>query len=338
MNQYYLTRFLPGSLLLKRIIFFACFIIPVFFILFLSFISCEKKQKELKIAAHAFIGYEPLYLGLKTGVFDSELIKPLQTRSATQSIRAYRNGLVDAVALTLDEVLLQQSMSQREGSSLKILLVADISYGADAVIARKNIRKFKDLKGKRVGLENTALGGFFLARALAEHDMKVSDVELVSSEIHHQRELFLSGKIDALVTFQPVKQQLLESGSARVVFDSSQIYGEIIDVIAVRETYLEENPEMIKSFIEKWFVAVEILENADENIIEYIARRENLEKKEVGILLDEIVLPDTEQNRNMFKSGTLHETITELSGFMVRKNLIKAPVEAGRLLEGVPVD
>jgi len=74
-------------------------------------------------------------------------------------LNAYRNGIIDAAALTMDEVFTLQS----EGLAPKIVLVLDISKGGDAILGRPGITTFKQLQGRRVGVENTALGPTFLA-------------------------------------------------------------------------------------------------------------------------------------------------------------------------------
>jgi len=45
---------------------------------------------------------------------------------------------------------------------------------------------------------------------------------------------FKKRQVDAIVTFEPVKSELLSSG-ANILFDSHQIPGRIVDVLVVRK-------------------------------------------------------------------------------------------------------
>ena len=183
----------------------------------------------LRVGANIWPGYEPLYLARDLGYFRGAPIHAVEFTSATQVIRAYQNETIDAVCLTLDEALLLAS----EGADLRIVLVADFSNGADVIIGTPGTRAMKDLQGRRVGVEDTALGAFFLTRALQESGVQIGDVRVVPMQVQDHEQAFLKGDVDAVVTFEPVRGKLLARG-AHILFDSSRLPGEIVDVVLVQ--------------------------------------------------------------------------------------------------------
>ena len=88
----------------------------------------------MHIGTNVWPGYEPLYLARELGYFDDQPIHLVEHAAATEVIRAFRNGTIDAAALTLDEVLLLA----QHGQNPRIVLVMDFSQGGDTLIVQSN--------------------------------------------------------------------------------------------------------------------------------------------------------------------------------------------------------
>ena len=121
----------------------------------------------------------------------------------------------------------------------------------------------KDLRGKRVAVESGALGAFVMSRALTLNGMKASDVNIVHLESNEHPAAFKQGSVDGAVTFDPFRSQMLGSG-AQTLFDSSQIPGEIVDLLAVRASVLEKNPQAVQAVLASWFRALDYLQRESE--------------------------------------------------------------------------
>ena len=79
-------------------------------------VACTQPPPEpVRVGTNIWIGYEPLYVGRDRGIVRDDEVRLVEYLSATQVLRSYRNGAVDAAALTLDEALLlaQQSPDVR---------------------------------------------------------------------------------------------------------------------------------------------------------------------------------------------------------------------------------
>src|SRR5947199_3246607 len=164
-----------------------------------------------------------------------------------------------------------------DGFEPRIVLVVDVSHGADVVVGRSGMRSMRDLKGKSVAVESSALGAFVLSRALAISGMQASDVNVVHMETNEQPDAFEKGLVDGAVTFDPYRAQFLRAG-ARTLFDSSQIPGEIVDLLAVRETTLQKQPKAVQALLTGWFGALDYM-NSDHK---YAARRMGIRQQTRG--------------------------------------------------------
>lgn len=294
--------------------------------------GCTKEpQLPLRIGTNPWMGYGPLYLAREMGYFNKTSIKLVEYASATESMRSFRNGTIDAAALTLDETL--QLLATN--SDLKVILVMDISHGGDVILARPEIKGVKDLKNRRVGFESTALGAYMLTRALQTAGMKPSDVKTVSLELAEHESAFRAGRVDAIVTFEPVKTRLLAAG-ARQIFDSSQIPGEVVDVLVVRSDFAEKKPEKVQKVLEGWFKALEYMRKNQRYAAEIMAVREGISVKEFLTSLKGLRYPELKENRLMLtgESPALLPSAQRIADVMLENRLITVAPDIRPIFEG----
>ena len=251
-------------------------------------------EPPLRIGTNVWPGYEPLYLARDLGYFDATPVRLVEYTSATEVSRAFRNGAIEAAALTMDETL---SLLQY-GAAARVVLVMDISHGADVVLGNSEIRELKDIKGRRVGAESSALGAYVLARALQIGGLSHNDVTVVAMPVSEQEQAFKDKRVDALVTFEPIRTHLLAQG-ARQLFDSSQIPGEIVDVLVVRQDYIDKHPQQVKSLITKWFSSLEYMNIHPDDSSRRMTKRLAVSPAEVSLLFYGLRIPDVEENRKL---------------------------------------
>ena len=128
--------------------------------------------------------------------------------SASEVLRAFRNEAIDGMVISLDELFGLAA----DGFEPRIVLVVDVSHGADVVVGRGGMRSMRDLKGKSVAVESSALGAFVLSRALALNGMQAADVNVVHLESNEQPSAFEKGEVDGAVTFDPYRARFLQRG------------------------------------------------------------------------------------------------------------------------------
>jgi NitT/TauT family transport system substrate-binding protein len=78
--------------------------------------------------------------------------------------------------------------------------------------------------------------------------MQASDVNVVHLESNEQPSAFEKGQVDGAVTFDPYRCPVPRAG-ATTLFDSTQIPGEIVDLLAVRATVIEGFPRPIQALL-----------------------------------------------------------------------------------------
>lgn len=291
----------------------------------------SEPQKPFTIGTYIWSGYEPLYLARSMNILDSEKVALVELTSATEVIRAFRNGIIDAAALTLDEVLLLKDY----GIDSRVILILDISNGADVIMGQAEIKSMAEAKGKRVGFENTALGSYLLARALQESDLNKNDLTLVPLEVDEHESAFAAGKIDLAVTFEPVRSKLLAQG-ANILFDSSRIPNEIVDVLVVRPERLEENQKTLKYIVNGWYSALAYLEDEPHRAAEMMKDRMGLSTKEVISSYNGLLLPGKKETLDLLTRGTATSLYTNskiLADIMYTNKLLSKKIDTDVLFD-----
>ena len=292
-----------------------------------NLVACSiEKPPSIRIATTVWPGYEPLYISKSLGYLDENSFRLIDMNSASQVMRAFRNNVIDIAGLTLDEVLQLAS----EGAKLKIFLVTDFSTGGDAVIGQTEFKEMKDLKGGRIGAENTALGGYMLSRSLELNSLNVKDVTIIPTYSHEMERKFMSGEVDAIVTYEPTKSRVLKV-RGNLLFDSKQMPGEIVDVLVIRKEVFDKRPDVIPQLVDAWYHALSYMINSPQESHDIINKRLKVGKQEIATMYENIVLPSRSENELLLNSDDAEHglvgKIEKLTDYMMKNGLLhKRPV------------
>lgn len=298
-----------------RILFFLSL-----FSAFFSLAYAQHPYLPIRVGANIWPGYEPFYLARELKYFNDNDVKLVEFLSASENLRAFRNREVEAAALTLDEAL----MLVAERIPVRIVLVIDVSEGGDAIMTKPEIKTLTGLKGKRVGVEGSAVGAYLLARGLELNGMTVTDVRVEQLEVNEHEQAFKKGKVDAVVTFEPVRSRLLKQG-ARELFSSREIPNEIIDVLVVQKQVLEDHPDKLARLVRGWFAAVDYLQNNPKDAARRISKRLKIRPDDVITTYAGMKLLDRRKNIELL-SGDPPQIIdfaTKIEGFMLKNKLLR---------------
>ena len=298
--------------------------------------GCAREPDHaLRIGTNVWIGSEPLYLARELGHLNPAVVQLVEYPSASEVLRAFRNQAIDGMVISLDELFGLAA----DGLKPRVILVVDVSHGADVVVGRKDMKSLADLKGKSIAVESGALGAFVLARALALNNMQASDVNVVHLESNEQPGAFEKGKVDGAVTFDPYRTQLLKAG-ATTLFDSKQIPGEIVDLVAVRESVLEKHPKSVDALLKGWFNALDYMKQNPQDAAKRMGIRQQTSGEQFLAAQGGLHIPTREENLDMIGGAKpqLVTTGSRLMSLMLEAKLLSAPVRIEELLSPQPLE
>nr|WP_246295081.1 ABC transporter substrate-binding protein [Schlegelella koreensis] len=297
--------------------------------------ACTRPQPPaLRIGTNVWIGSEPLYLARELGTLDPLHVQLVEYPSASEVLRAYRNQAIDGMVISLDELF----GLAVDGLDPRAVLVVDVSHGADAVVGRAGMKTMRDLAGKSIAVEGGALPAFVLSRALALSGMQAGDVKVVHLESNEQPAAFEKGLVDAAVTFDPYRTQLLRAGG-RTLFDSTRIPGEIVDLIAIRKGVLDERGPAVQALLTGWFGAVDFMRREPGDAARRMGIRQQTSAEQFLAGQRGLHVPSREENLAMLGGPTpsLAASGRRLMTLMLDAKLLRAPVDIESLLAPGPL-
>jgi NitT/TauT family transport system substrate-binding protein len=315
--------------------FFARLLLPLLLTLGIFGSGCVRQtEPPLRIGTNVWIGSEPLYLARELGHLDPKTVQLVEYPSASEVLRAFRNQAIDGMVISLDELF----GLAVDGLAPRIILAVDVSNGADVVVGRPGMQSMKDLQDKRIAVESGALGAYVLSRALALNGMRTSDVTIVHLESNEHPKAFEKKLVDGAVTFDPYRTQLLQQG-ATTVFDSTQIPGEIVDLIAVRETVLGKQPKAIQHLLGGWFQAIDYLRREPGDAAKRMGIRQQTTGEKFLASLKGLHIPTRAENLQMLGGAepALAVSGKRLMGLMIEARLLRAPVKIEELFAPEPL-
>jgi NitT/TauT family transport system substrate-binding protein len=213
--------------------------------------SAMPAKTPLRVAYSDWPGWTAFEVGIQKGWFKEAGINvEFSWFDYLPSLDAFSSGKVDAVMVTNGDAL----VTGANGAKSKMILLTDYSNGNDKVIARHGINAFKDLKGKKVGLELTLVEHLLFLKACEKNGMKASDVQLVNFATNETPQALTSGQVAAVAAWYPVSAQALKAApGAKAVFSSADVPGLIYDTVAVNPASLAQRRDDWVKFVKVWY-------------------------------------------------------------------------------------
>lgn len=292
-------------------------------------------EAALRIGTNVWVGGEPLYLARDLGRLDPKTVQLVEYPSASEVMRAYRNEAIDGMVISLDELFGLAA----DGLQPRIILVIDVSNGADVVVGRSGMRSMSDLKGKSVAVESSALGAFMLSRALAVNGMQAGDVNVVHLESNEQPGAFEKGEVDGAVTFDPYRAQFLRAG-ASTLFDSSRIPGEIVDLLAVRDSVIQTKPKAVEALLGGWLSATDYMKRDPADAARRMGIRQQISGDQFLESLRGLHIPSRSENLKMLGGMKPELAVTgrRLLALMLEAKLLSRSFDIERVLAPGPLE
>ena len=241
---------------------------------FMSVPAVAQEKTEFKVAWSIYVGWMPWGYLEESGIMDkwadkySIDVEIVQINDYIESINQYTAGAFDGVSATNMDTL---SIPSGGGVDTTALIVGDYSNGNDAVIL-KGDGDLSALAGKPVNLVELSVSHYLLARGLdsvglAERDLEAvintSDADMIAA--------FATPEVEAVVTWNPLVSTILEEPGATKVYDSSDIPGEIIDIMWVNTETLAANPDFGKALTGAWYELMGLMAAGDEAVLTAMA-------------------------------------------------------------------
>ena len=231
-------------------------LLSVVVLLLSLFASTSAVAKDsFKVCWSIYVGWMPWDYGDKSGIvkkwadkYDIK-IDVVQINDYIESINQYTAGAFDGCSMTNMDAL---TIPAAGGVDSTALIVGDFSNGNDGIVL-KGKKDLKAIKGQKVNLVELSVSHYLMARALQSVGLAEKDVSVVNTSDADMVAVYGTNDVTAVTTWNPLLSEILAMPNSHKVFDSSQIPGEIIDLMVVNSKTLKENPKFGKALVGAWY-------------------------------------------------------------------------------------
>jgi NitT/TauT family transport system substrate-binding protein len=114
-------------------------------------------------------------------------------------------------------------------------------------------KTLKDLKGMKVYLPELSVSHYLLVRGLEKAGLAEKDVTVVNTSMRISSRLLAPRSVQAAVAWNPQLSVIKSTPQTTEVFSSSQVPGELIDMMVVNTQTLKDNPALGKALTGAWY-------------------------------------------------------------------------------------
>ncbi|SMF46960.1 NitT/TauT family transport system substrate-binding protein [Alteromonadaceae bacterium Bs31] len=221
---------------------------------------------KFKVCWSIYVGWMPWDFGAQSGIvkkwadkYNIE-IEVTQINDYIESINQYTAGEYDGCTMTNMDGL---TIPAAGGVDSTALIVGDFSNGNDGVVL-KGKSALADIKGQTVNLVELSVSHYLLARGLESVGLSEKDVKVVNISDADMVAAYSTPDVTSVVTWNPLLSEILAMPDSSKVFDSSNIPGEIIDLMIVNTKTLAENPDFGKALVGAWYEIMSVMSAQDE--------------------------------------------------------------------------
>jgi NitT/TauT family transport system substrate-binding protein len=247
----HLQKLRPGMLVLTGI-FAASPVLP----------ALAAERTSFDVAWSIYVGWMPWDYADRSGILKKWAdkygikIKLTQVNEYVESINQYTAGTFDACAMTNMDTL---TIPAAGGVDSTALIVGDFSNGNDGVVLKGKGRTLTDIKGQKVNLVELSVSHYLLARALGSVGLRERDLKVINTSDADIVAAFSAPATTAVVTWKPQLSAVSSAPNAQLVFDSSKIPGEILDLMVVKTDVLNGNPKLGKALVGAWYETLALM-------------------------------------------------------------------------------
>ena len=241
-------------------------------------------------------------------------------------LQLYAAGTVDAVCMTNMDAL-----APAAGRAGVAIMPTSTSDGGDALIVTGPVTDVTQLKGKPINGLEKSVSQYFFTRGLQVKGENPADYNFTNMDPAVAATAMQAGKADAIVVWNPfILQTLKTNPDAKVLFDSSLIPGEIIDMVVVAKDSLNKpgGDRFAKAVAEAFYDVsgrIDDPKTRDQTLVALGAKFSSLDAAQMAEVVTKTKFYKTPAAaRDLFGGEAFKQTMGKVTGFAKDVGMVQA--------------
>lgn len=296
--------------------------------------ASESSNQPIRLGFNLWPGAIPWQIAEEQGFFEAASVNAEITWFQTlgDQINAFNAGKIDIANLTLNDLF----MSNSNGVPCKVILMPDVSAGADAIVASNSINSVQDFVGKQAGVEIATVGHLLFLQALAKNGVDPQSVPIVNMAADAAISAMIAGKLDVAYSYDPFITQLLNSGKGNVVFSSKDVPGLIADTVVAHQSLLDRRTAEVQKLVDVWHQVLDFRNQNQKDAYAIEAKRAGVSVEDYAALQKGLEWLAPQQTLETFELGNTTRSLPYagkvVADFMVEQQLLETTPPATKTL------
>jgi len=283
-------------------------------------------KKEFNVCWTIYAGWMPWGQIATSGIIDKWAAKygikihVTQLNDYIESINQYTAGQFDGCTMTNMDAL---TIPAAGGVDSTALILGSYSEGNDGIVLKGKGKTLNDLKGMKVYLPELSVSHYLLVRGLEKAGLAEKDVTVVNTSDADIVSAFATSSVQAAVAWNPQLSAIKATPDTTEVFESSQVPGELIDMMVVNSDVLKDNPALGKALTGAWYEMMSKMKAGDSDALNAMAAASGTDLKGYQAQLKTTHLFYTPaDNLKFISDAELAKTMQHVARFSFEKGLL----------------
>ena len=261
-------------------------------------------------------------------------------RGSKERLRAFEDGEVHVMLLTLDYLANLAPLFKQKGVDLRSFLLVDWSRGNIGIAAKPQFTSIESLKTARIATTRNTPTHYLLLSLLEKSNLTPAEIDKVKGNLvfatktPQAGELFRQGEVDAVAIWEPHLSEAIADGKGVTLVTTETATNLVADVLFARKDWLEEHKTELAPLTQAYFTAVEQLGRDPTRAIELSAAAFQQKPEQIAATLKKTKPATFADNRAFFGMATedcaYDSLYLEASRFWQKEGLIKEGIEPAR--------
>lgn len=282
--------------------------------------NTEAEIKTVHIGSFSrAIDYAPYIVAKNKGWFEEVATKYNATIEYTefQSLPTINEALATGNIDLIFEAEPPAIIGKSAGIGLSIV-APGVSLVQEIVVpAESSVQKVEDLKGKKIAVPSGSSSHYGLNKILSQAGLTKDDVEIIDMNPQDGKAAFVARQVDGWAIWPPFVEQEEFAGTGRVLRGSDVF---IQSILAMRDGFMTENPEMAKELLD-------VIKKSQDWIVNNTAEAQSIVASELDIEIGVVELAWGKHNFQPTIGESEIMDIQDKANFLFDMGLIKNKID-----------
>ncbi len=245
-----------------------------------------------------------------------------------ESLDAVAAGKLDAMGFSQFDLVRYVA----SGHDLVGVAAIDYSEGAEALVARANIKTLHDLRGKRLALSRGTYLEYLLSVFAEREGFDLSEVTLVDRSQEDALADFEGGRVEAALLWEPYTTQAQTAVGGVRLFSTAEFPGLTYSVFSMRREFLKMHPAEVQAMLGVWQRAVQFIREHPQESCQLVSRSLHEPAAEICDLMRTDRILDRADNGRAFSYAagfeSLHGSWRRMNDFMMERGLVARRIDS----------